>query len=445
MIAIDTLRADHLGCCGYHRETSPAMDRLAEEGTVFTSFWAPCIPTHPGFTSIFTGTHGITHGILSQSREGDALPDGMYTLPEILRGKSGLTTAAVDNLAGHHHWFAKGYDHYISQRGNTAEWVTGAAVKWLEAYGDDPFFLFLHPWDPHTPYVPPEEYKNLFYPGNGKGGDPKSWEAIESQLVYTFFDNHLYKAMGNPTDLEYITAQYDSEIRYCDDSLARFFDTLKSMGLWDNTAIIITSDHGESMTEHHVYFGHHGIYDCILHVPLIVRLPDAGKPGNRVDEMFQHMDIAPTVCDMLGLDIPGQFEGRSLLPAVCGEDMEGYEAIYAGEASLMAKWAIRTRDWKFLKNIDPVDYHVDYDELYHVAEDPSESHNVIDLYPDMTDKLELRLDRWKHERLGGRPDPVRLLATEGPHWLDMRVEGLRRLGMTFEEWIKDYKSRFVGE
>jgi len=129
MIAIDTLRADHLGCCGYHRETSPAMDRLAEEGTVFTSFWAPCIPTHPGFTSILTGTHGITHGILSQSRKGDTLPEGMHTLPEILRGKKGLTTAAVDNLAGHHHWFAKGYEHYISQRSTTAEWVTGAAVK----------------------------------------------------------------------------------------------------------------------------------------------------------------------------------------------------------------------------------------------------------------------------------------------------------------------------
>ena len=283
----------------------------------------------------------------------------------------------------------------------------------------------------------------MFCEGDGKGGDPKAWEAITNQLVYPFFDRHLYQTMGNPTDLEYIAAQYDSEIRYCDDSLGKFFETLKSMGLWDDTAIIITSDHGESMTEHHVYFGHHGIYDCILYVPLIIRLPNGGKPNNRIEDMFQHIDIAPTICDILGLGIPGQFEGRSLLPAICGKDMAGYDAIYSCEASLMAKWAIRTNEWKFLKNIDPVDYHVDYDELYHVARDTSESHNVIDQYPDIADRLELQLNRWKDAHLGGRPDPVRLVTADGSPMENTKIEGLEALGMTFDEWIADYKRRFV--
>ena len=443
LIAIDTLRADHLGCYGYERATSPSIDAVAQEGTVFTSFWAPCIPTHPGFTSIFTGTHGVTHGIVAQGREGDAVPDGVRMLAEILRGKKGLTTAAIDNLANRHHWFMRGYDHYITSRRTTAEWVTQTAVKWLKAYGDEPFFLFLHPWDPHTPYVPPDEYENLFHPGDGKDADPKAWEAVTSQIVYPFFEWFLYEKMGSPTNLDYIAAQYDSEIRCCDDHLGRFFEQLKSMGLWDNTAILITSDHGESLTEHHVYFEHHGIYDCVLQVPLIVRVPDGGEAANRVNGMFQHIDIAPTVCDMLGIDVSPQFEGRSLLPGVQGRDMAGYDAIYACEASRMSKWAVRTPEWKLMKNVDAGQYYMDYDELYHVAVDPAETENVIEEHPDIADGLELQLNRWKDERLRGRPDPVRVVTAEGSPMEYVKVEGLERLGMTFEEWKEDYKRRFV--
>jgi len=441
LIAIDTLRADHLGCYGYERETSPAIDALAREGAVFTSFWAPCIPTHPAFTSIFAGTHAITHGVVAQARDKDRLPEDIRTLPEILRGK--MTTAAIDNLARKHHWFTRGYDHYIFTRASTAEWVTEAAMKWLKTYGNKPFFLFLHPWDPHAPYVPPQEYRNLFHSGDGKGGDPEMWEAVTKQIVYPFFRWFHYERMGNPTDLEYIAAQYDSEIRYCDDCLGRFFDWLKSSGLWDETAIIITSDHGESMTEHLIFFEHHGIYDCVLHVPFIVRLPQGGKAGVRVDGMFQHIDIAPTVCDILGVKPARQFEGRSLLPAIRGEDIDDYDAIYACEASRMAKWAIRTKDWKLIKNIDAGQYYIDYDELYHVAEDPSETKNLIEEHPEVADRLELRLNRWRDERLGVRPDPVRLVAAEGSPLQHVKDEGLKELGMSFEEWKEFYKRRFV--
>ncbi|HIE50751.1 MAG TPA: sulfatase [Armatimonadetes bacterium] len=443
LVVVDTLRADHLSCYGYQRKTSPALDELAGEGVTFESFWAPCIPTHPGFTSLFTGTHGITHGIVSQGRRGAQLPAGLRTLPEILRGK--VTTAAVDNLAGGHSWFGRGYDHYLTLRQNAMEWIATAALKWLHTYRDQqPFFLFLHPWDPHSPYLAPGPYRHQFYPGDGSGGSPEDWEPIKAQLVYPFFKRFLYDRMGNPTDLNYIVAQYDAEIRYCDEHLGRLFTGLKELGLWENTAILVTADHGESMTEHHVYFEHHGIYDCVLHVPLIVRLPEGAKAGLRVTEMFQHLDIAPTICDLLGVEKPAQFEGRSLMPALQGEEVAGYEAIYACEASRMAKWAIRTKEWKLLKNVDPGQYHVDYDELYHVADDPHETQNLLDQCPAVRDRLELQLNRWREQQLGPRPDPVRVeMGLLGSTMEGTRQEGLQYVGKTFAEWIRDYQRRFV--
>ena len=416
------------------------MDALAAEGALFESFWAPCIPTHPGFTSIFTGTHGITHGIVSQGRRGVSLPGGMPTLPELLRG-AGVVTAAIDNLAGGQPWFFRGYDHYMTLRENTMDWIAGAALKWVHAYGDSPFFLFLHPWDPHSPYVVPDAYRNRFIEGDGKSGDPERWKAVEEQLVYPFFKSFHYDRLGGVNDLDYIEAQYDSEIRYCDDGMAKLFAGLRDQGLWDDTAILITSDHGESMTEHHVYFEHHGIYDGVLHVPLIARIPHAPE-GLRIRGMRQHIDLAPTVMDLFGESIPEPFEGGSLMPHLLDETDEGYDAIYAAEASRMSKWAIHTGDWKFLKNIDPGQYHIDYDELYHIAEDPHESRNLIADHPEIAENLERRLIRWKEAQLGNRPDPVRLETYQGTPMQGTLDRGLQHFNTTYEAWLRNYKERF---
>jgi len=442
LIVVDTLRADHLGCYGYEHDTSPAMDALGAEGAVFESFWAPCIPTHPGFTSIFTGCHGVTHGIVSQGRAGASLPPGMQTLPTMLRGHKGLTTAAIDCLAPGHPWFADGYDHYILSRNGSAEWITQAGLKWLGAYVDEPFFLFLHPWDPHSPYTPPEKHRWMFTKSDPNAYDEEEWASVTQQLVYPFFKWFLYERMGNPRNFDYIRGQYDAGIRSSDDQLGMLFDELKEIGRWDDTAILITADHGESMTEHHVYFEHHGIYDCVTHIPLIMRVPGMTKPGVRVPGMFQHCDIAPTICKILDRDPSPQFDGRSLLPAAAGESDPGYDAIYACEASRFARWAIRTPEWKLIKCVSPGQYHVDYDELYHVAEDPSETRNLIAERPDLCDQLELQLTRWRDAKLGVRPDPVRVEMSQGSTMADTRRDGLEYMGMSFEEWIRYYQERF---
>ncbi|MGQ9731809.1 MAG: sulfatase family protein [Candidatus Zipacnadales bacterium] len=442
LIVIDTLRADHLGCYGYEYDTSPALDVLAAEGALFESFWAPCIPTHPGFTSIFTGTHGVRHRVVSQGRQGASLPPGLSTLPMLLRGFKDLTTVAIDSLGPGQPWFYYGYDHYITSRKGSAEWVTQAALQWLRAYGDEPFFMFLHPWDPHTPYQPPESYRWLFTEADPYEYEEEEWAAVTQQLVYPFFREFLYERMGNPRNFDYIRGQYDAEIRSCDDRLGEFFEALKSLGLWENTAILVTADHGESMTEHHIFFEHHGIYDCVLHIPLLLRVPERIRPGTRVRGMFQHMDIAPTVCDLVGREPAPQFMGCSLLPAACGEEDRGYEAIYATEASRLGRWAIRTSEWKLIKLIDPGQYHVDYDELFHVAEDPHETVNLIETYPNIRDELELRLNRWQAAQLGCQPDPVRVEMARGSPMEATRQEGLSYLKMSFDEWIKYYQERF---
>jgi len=442
VIVVDTLRADHLGCYGYEHNTSPALDALAADGALFESFWSPCIPTHPGFTSIFTGVHGVQHGIVSQGRPDAALSPEFQTLPTMLRGWNGCNTVAVDSLGPGHPWFYAGYDHYVLSRNGSADWIADAALKWLRSYGDEPFFMFLHPWDPHSPYLPPEQYKTRFTDSDPAEHDEEEWASVTQQLVYPFFKGFLYERMGGPKNFDYIRGQYDADIRSCDDRLGELFQGMKDLGLWDNTAVLVTADHGESMTEHHVFFEHHAIYDCVLHIPMIARIPGQSVAGTRVPGMFQHIDIAPTVCDIVGREHSPQFMGKSLLPAACGESDAGHDAIYATEASRVARWAVRTPEWKLMKLVDPGQYHVDYDELFHVSDDPDETVNLIQERPDIVTELELQLLHWKEAQLGCRPDPVRVEMGRGSTMEASRQDGLNYLGMTFEEWIKYYQERF---
>jgi choline-sulfatase len=173
-----------------------------------------------------------------------------------------------------------------------------------------------------------------------------------------------------------------------------------------------------------------------------VRVPGQTKPGVRVKGMFQHFDIAPTVCEILEREAAPQFDGRSLLAAARSEEDAGYDAVYACEASRMARWAIRTPKWKLIQVVDPGQYHLDFDELYHVADDPDETRNVIREHPEIADELALRLVRWRESQLGNRPDPVRVQMAGGSTMEASRRDGLEYMGMTFEEWIKYYQERF---
>ena len=256
IIAIDTLRADHLGCYGYGKATSPAIDALARESVLFERAFAAGIPTMPSFTTLYTGLHPYRHGIVAHS--GDRrLSDQIVLLPQLLKAH-GYVTAACDNLVvqgeGRGSWFARGYDHYSGflyrPFGNQSAHLTDRALGFIQEYAGPeaaaPLYLFLHYWDPHTPYGPRPPYDTLHYePGSGpvemaevRRDHPEYYDAFLGDMK-----------LRHPDDYAYVVAQYDGEISQVDVEVGRVVAALKQRGVWDNTIVVLLSDYGECFVE----------------------------------------------------------------------------------------------------------------------------------------------------------------------------------------------------
>ncbi|OYT43871.1 hypothetical protein B6U84_05330 [Candidatus Bathyarchaeota archaeon ex4484_40] len=253
LFVIDTLRADHLGCYGYGKETSPNIDRLADEGVLFENAYPSDVPTQPSFTSMFTGQRGIMTGVVSHSRT-ESLSESIPYLTEIL-AQNGVTTAAVSTLYMMRRWFARGFKYYMNPVAGIrrklqqvdAEEINEMALPWIREHKDEDFFLFVHYWDPHSIYRPPEPYRRLFYQGDETDPENRSLDVLRTQPVWPFIKRHLDAMKENITDIEYVIAQYDGEIRYADDNFGELLNLLEDLGIYDETAIIFTSDHGESL------------------------------------------------------------------------------------------------------------------------------------------------------------------------------------------------------
>ena len=410
LIALDTQRADHLGCYGYHRDTSPVLDEVARGGVLFERCYAPNIPTHPSFTTLFSGKEAITHDIVNI---GGRVPirDGIRLLPEIL-ADNGYATAAVDNMGRH---FSRGFERYHTYQWDRsvptelrkAETVTNIALPVLEELtrDDRPFFLFLHYWDPHTPYLPPRGYDRLYYddrdpydPTNHSMDEAWSWEP---------FKWYFHDWMPGVTDADYVVNLYDGEIRYMDDQLARVFAALEPIR--EDTIVVVTADHGEILTEQLGYFDHHGLYEGNVHIPLIISWPGTLPAGRRVPGLVQNLDVAQTLLDLVGIPQTEGMEGLSLLPAIYGVRDGNYTEVYLSEATWEVKRGIRTDRWKLIRALEPDPHGRPMLELFDLAADPHEQLNVADAYPDVVQDLQGRLDAWLARRLaetGRDTDPL---------------------------------------
>jgi len=400
LVAIDTLSARHMGCYGYRRDTCPYMDTLAAENALFESLYCQAIPTQPSYTSLFTGQYAVTHGIVSHGGTRVLSRDAPW-LPSLLRD-AGYTTCAVDNLYGHKEWFSRGYEFYITPRltGEYAQAVpcesyNTRAIPWLESHADEPFFMFVHYWDPHTPYIPPKEYRSLFYEGDPCDPANKSLEGLEHHPLGGVWQSWFDRLMPGITDADYIVAMYDSEIRYVDDGLRELVDALARTGAADRTLIIILSDHGEMMYRHRMYFDHHGLYDQDIHVPLIIRWPSHAGRGIRIPHLVQHIDIAPTILEALGLEVPPQMEGSSLVPYLTGErDEPLYPYLVSLECTRMMKWALRKDGYKFILARQRDYLNNPMRELYELASDPDELHNLAEERSEVAAAMEATLEEW---------------------------------------------------
>ena len=412
LIALDTQRADHLGCYGYAKRTSPFLDSIARRGVLFERCYAPNIPTHPSFTTMLTGKEAITHNIVNIGG-GAPITDGVRLLPEVLK-EHGFATAAVDSMGRH---FTRGFDEYVTYTWDRskpaelrkAETVTAKALPVIDRLckEDQPFFLFIHYWDPHTPYLPPRPYERKFYPKDRDPYDPKN-HSMDEAWSWEAFKWYFHDWMPGVTDAEYVINLYDGETAYMDRHLKRIFAALRPVQ--DETLVILTADHGEILNEQLGYFDHHGLYEGNIHVPLILYWPGKLPKGRRVPGFVQNLDLVPTILDLAGLPDNDGMEGLSLTPAIFGVRDGNYEELYFSEATWQVKRAIRTERWKLIDSVEPDPHGRPMQELFDLQADPTERHNIIADHPEEARMLEERLHAWVARRLeetGRAFDPVR--------------------------------------
>ncbi|MHB8681189.1 MAG: sulfatase family protein [Acidimicrobiales bacterium] len=415
MISLDTLRADHLSCLGYHRPLTPNLDRLAREGALFTNMFASDIPTQPAHTSIFTGRFGINTDIVSHFFPPAALDPAMPWLPSMAED-AGRPTGAVDHLFVMKDWFERGYGDYIVPPGRSrspAQAINELAYPFIRAHAGDDFFLFLHYWDAHIPYVPPTEFRERFVRLSSMRRDPDVLEKVQARPSYPLFKRNLYDYLDDIPSLDYIADLYDAEIAYLDSQIGVLVGYLNDLGILDETLLVLFGDHGENMIEHDAWFDHAGLYDSITHVPVIIRYPPA-IPRATVGDVVQLVDLFPTICDLAGFNVPGGTDGRSLLPLMATPASERRSGtIFLSEATWQAKRAIRTPEWKYIRCYAPGTYGRSEPELYHLASDPDEQVNLAAVRPEVAAQLDRKLDEWVERQLGGKPDPMSYVVEQG--------------------------------
>ena len=387
LISLDTLRADHLGTYGYHRNTSPNIDAFAEGGITFENAVVQSPWTLPSHMSIMTSLYPSFHGVVDISTSLQS--EKCVKLAELLHAGGYQTAAFVDGGFVSGHWgFHHGFDVYNDQGGGIDQ-ILPRAKKWLNKNKESPFFLFLHFYDIHTPYNPPPPYNSIFHDFDYTGNLVPSNTTLSAA-------NH-NKLRVDDQDLRHFVALYDGCIRYTDDRMGDFFSFLKKSGLDEQSLIIITSDHGEEFKEHDGFFHKQLYYRPNLHVPLIMSLPDhSGKPV-RIQELVQSIDLLPTILDITGLPPHEQAQGKSLLPVIRRHTNSAsnfflrllYSFKKEAEVSL-AEYKPSTEQWSIISDDG---YQLIYDtdsrhqQLFDINDDPLAQNNIVKEHTDITQKL----------------------------------------------------------
>ena len=412
LLAVDSLRADHMSCYGYNRNTTPHLDRFASQGTLFEHNISAHIPTSSAYGSMLTGQDVFTTQVVALRHQGP-LREEVPTLAELLK-EAGYTTTCV-GFSGNPS--ARGFDKYLNfagwgswneGRSPKAENLNQVAIPELDELvkGEAPFFLFLRHMDPHAPYLPPAPYERMFYHGNETDPENKSMEPVMSFKPFCdFFASWMPPGIS---DKDYVIAQYDGAIAYMDACIQTIFTALEAHGIYDETLIILNGDHGETLYDHECWFDHHGIYDTTLHVPLIIRYPGRIPAGKRILGYTQHKDLVPTILELAGIETERSFDGNSVLPLISGEEASHESEIYITECTWMRKHGWRTPEWKLIVALEP-DFHFKPEiELYNLIQDPDENNNLAESEPEVVALLKSRMDAWiaKREAETGLTNPI---------------------------------------
>lgn len=412
LITIDTLRADHLSSWGYPRETSPVLDGLASAGVRFDQAIVQWPKTGPSFASMFTSTYPSDNGIVR--KVGIEVPCAYRLLAEELRDRGYSTHAVVSNgaLAEEFH-FDQGFDTYVQSwkvpppdatvdpngAGRVNELVHGILPRIDRSR---PYFLWIHYLDPHIPYVPPAGWTDRFQ-------NDEHWTS-EPRIELRDRDKSEMGGIGTERTLEgrdelsFYVARYDAEISYVDHEIGRMLDVLDGEGLLEGTLTAVTSDHGESLGEHHYYFDHGRFsFQTCLRVPLILHWPGELAP-RVVEEPVELLDLAPTLLEASGAALVDRAwrQGTSLMGRARGETSgEPARAFAEAGYALDGKWQralvedrfkmiyaqiLTERRWIGGEDV--------FFTLYDLDADPGETLNVADEHPETFERLQRIL--WKH-------------------------------------------------
>lgn len=432
LVVIDALRPDRVGTDGDPGLT-PNLDRLAADGETFERCYASINATDASMTTLSSGRYPTHHGVLNHGKNVTAQElayvSGVDLLPELLDDHRSF---GIDMLG---RWHRRGYDEYVdpdrrnegplvsaartamsaapepvrrllgrayrqvqsttggpTSYGIDAEAATDAAIDRID---DSPWFGLVHYWETHCPYVGADTA-----PGNRLAA-----RDYDETPLADLFERHdhpeghwidwLRENLPRCETVGDVVRRYDAATWRVDQQLGRLLDHLERAGIADETAVVVTADHGESLTEHGILFDHHGLYEPSIHVPLIV---DAPGFGGREAGFVQHFDVAPTILDLLGYDYdPGRFDGTSLRP----DAREPRDAAYVEEGHTNRKRAIRTDRFKYVERLPEggacryCGYeHAPDEELYDLQADPGETDNVVDDRPEVAERLAAELSGW---------------------------------------------------
>jgi choline-sulfatase len=477
---LDTLRPDHLGCYGYHRNTSPNIDRIASEGVRFDNYYcsdAPCLPSR---AAMVTGQFGIRSGIVGHGgTAADLRLEGRQrnfrtsldqaSLWSIFR-RAGLRTVSISPFAERHSawWFNAGFNEMVNTgKGGmeSAEEITPAVMDWLgRNASSDNWLLHINYWDSHTPYRAPAEFGNPFaddplpgwlteellqehrrQPGGHGAQEVSMWDNSENPR----WPRHMGE-VKNMADWRRMIDGYDCGTRYMDGHIGQILDSLESAGVLGDTAIIVTSDHGENLGELNSY-GEHGTSDYITHrIPMIIRWP--GMNAGTVDVgLHYNLDLAPTLADIFGQDRRAPWQGQSYAATLRGGTDCGREHLVLGQCCHGAMRCVRFGPWCYIRVIHDFYHLYPREMLFNIVEDPHETTDLAAQRPDICAQGAHIMLTWHEDMMLQMPDAV------DPLWTVMREGGplhsrghlskyLERLEQTGRgQYVEPLKQRHPGE
>jgi len=432
-IDIDTLRPDHLGCYGYHRATSPVLDSIAARGVRFDQCWvsdAPCLPSR---AALMTGMFGIRNGVVNHGGvAADPAPEGpgrgfrsrlgATSLFACLR-QAGFRVVTVSPFAERHSawwWYAGATEAYNTGRGGmeSADEITPVALDWLNRNGaSDNWVLHVNTWDPHTPFRAPASFGDPF------ARDPlPAWYTEEARAAHWAgcgphsaresrgfgpWPEPRYPrqpdAIASMAEARKLFDGYDTGIRYADDHAGRLIEAVRALGIQDETAVVVTSDHGENLGELNIYADHHTADGITSRVPFLVAWPGLAprvEPG-----LHYQVDLAATVVELAGGKVPDRWDGRSVAGALRKGEPAGRDSVVVSQLAWTCQRSARWKDWIYLRT-----YHDGYhcwppEMLFDLRQDPHQQEDVAPHRPDIVARGRDILSAWHEGAMRrGRPD-----------------------------------------